>query len=186
MKVKRTIALALVALSAFAVMAFTVSTAAFSDSVPATGTVAAGTLFLSVDDNCGLAAPLGAIAPAETTPRTNGATACPALPFSFSITNLVPGGPAASKTFGIENDGTIAGSLTISLGAITFPAGCGIGNWVFTGFGGAAIPLTAGVAPENGGADFVSHTITVALAVTAGNGCQGAALTVPVSIDIVQ
>src|SRR5215510_8067341 len=101
---KRSILLSFLVLGAVAAMISAATSATFSDSVTSNGnTAAAGTLFLSVDGNCGKAG--------DTQARTKGADSACVRGTAATFTNMKPGASAQTKNFSIRNDGSLPGTL---------------------------------------------------------------------------
>lgn len=156
------------------------STAAtFSDQAVSDGnTFEAGTLYMSLDGQCGTREYGGS----PTDPGVDGNTGC-SVTASFTATDMVPGGQPVSHEFTIENLGSLPGTLSAST-AVTVDAGhpgCAASNFIVTNGGLSTTSLAA-----NGGADTATYEVSVALDANAPNACQGATGTVTVTFDLVQ
>ena len=145
------------------------SGASFSDVVTSNGnTFAAGTLFLSVDANCGKTP--------DAQARTSAASSC-SRGVSFSASAIKPGDSPTTKAIAVRNDGSIGGTLTTTQ-TVNYSDGtnCGPTNWSISS-PPAPTSLTA-----NGG--NTTYNASVQLLSSAGNGCQGQSATVNLSFSI--
>ncbi len=142
--------------------------ASFTDSVTSNGnSFTAGTLFLSVDANCGKTP--------DAQPRTSGSAVC-SRGIAFSATNMKPGDPATTKTIPVRNDGSIAGTLTTTQAVVySDSVNCGAANWTISSPPVAA-PLAA--------AGTTSYAASVQLLASAGNGCQAQSATVNITFAL--
>lgn len=166
---KRSIFLSLLMIGAIAALVTAATSASFSDTVTSEGnTFSAGTLFLSVDANCGLAP--------DALPRTSGGTSC-SRGVSFSASNIKPGDAATTKAIVVRNDGSLGGTLT-TVQTVTYSDGtnCGGSNWTIS-----SVPVSASLAAGSS----TTYNASVQLKSTAGNGCQGQSATVDISFSIV-
>lgn len=165
---KRTIFLSLLMIGAVAAIVTAATTASFSDTVTSNGnTFVAGTLFLSVDGNCGVSP--------DAQARTSGATTC-SRGVSFSASNIKPGDSATTKAIVVKNAGSIAGTL-VTTQTVSYSDGtnCGASNWTISS-APASTPLAAG--------GQTTYNASVQLLSSAGNGCQGQSATVNLSFAI--
>lgn len=166
---KRSIFLSLLMIGAIAALLTAATSASFSDAVTSdSNTFTAGTLFLSVDANCGPAP--------DSQPRTAGNTSC-SRGVSFSASNIKPGDAATTKAIVVRNEGSVGGTLTTTQ-TVTYSDGtnCGASNWTIS-----SVPASAGLAA---GAS-TTYNASVQLKSSAGNGCQGQSATVDISFGIV-
>ncbi|MCA9830279.1 MAG: SipW-dependent-type signal peptide-containing protein [Dehalococcoidia bacterium] len=162
------ILLSMMLLGAISAIVLVATGASFSDTVTSDGnTFTAGTLYLSVDGNCGPAP--------DAQPRTSGATVC-SRGVSFSASGIKPGDPATTKAIVIKNVGSIAGSLT-STQTVSYSdsTNCGAANWTISS-APAVTALAAGAS--------TTYNASVQLNAAAGNGCQGQSATVNMSFSI--
>ena len=153
------------------------TSATFSDRAQSTGnTAGAGTLFMSVDGQCGSRPSGGGGAGG---PGSDGNTGC-SLPAAFTANGLIPGGAGASHTYTIVNEGTLAGDLSGSANVTVDAGHAGCAGTNFTVIAGppSATTLAAGAT--------ATFPVSVALAAAAPNACQGASAEVTVTFDLVQ
>jgi hypothetical protein len=195
---KKTILISLLLIGTVAAFAFAATGAAFSDTVSGPNNQATGgTLFLSVDGQCGNLQP-GVFANPARNPigRQNGAVSCsPTVKvIDPAAINLIPGQTTVTKNVLVRNDGNRTGTLTIpSSGfALTNPpgfiagdpicpmGGAGTAGWVVTATLPAGLPFN--LAP----AGTTTVPVTASLAATAGNECQGTAVTYTASFVLNQ
>jgi predicted ribosomally synthesized peptide with SipW-like signal peptide len=182
---KKSIFLSLVVIGVAATMITAATMAVFTDQVVSTGNqLDAGTILLSVDNNCGLTPDAGARAAGSG--GTGGGTACPA---TFTWTETVSNmklGDIASHTFNIENDGTLAGTLSATPAiSVESPTNC----FHVTTQTLADTSLDASDGAAGSGGDFTTLQLVVTLdAVGAANdnACQNATATVAVTFNLVQ
>ena len=159
---KRSILLSLMTVAVVAVFISASTAASFTDSVTSNGnSFTAGTLFLSVDANCGKAP--------DAQPRVSGAIVC-SRGVAFSAANIKPGNAASTKAIVVRNDGSLAGTLTTTQAVVySDPVNCGAANWTISA-PPAAGPIAA--------AGTITYNASVQLLAAAGNGCQAQSATV--------
>lgn len=151
--------------------------ATFSDQVR-TGdmTFTAGTLFMSVDGECGDRVYGGQ--PGD--PGVDGNEGC-TLSTTVAVGPIAPGDPAWEHTFEIVNEGNLDGLLTATVTTPTIDPGhpdCDASNFIVNTDTLTDAPLAAG---EN-----TTFDVSVALDEAAPNVCQGAELTLSITFDLVQ
>jgi predicted ribosomally synthesized peptide with SipW-like signal peptide len=182
---KKSIFLSLVVVGVAATMITAATMAVFTDQVVSTNNeLDAGTILLSVDNTCGLTPDTDA----RTTGSggTGGGTGCPS---TFTWTETVSNmkiGDTASHTFNIENDGTLAGTLSATPAvSVESPADC----FHVTTQTLADTSLDASNGTAGSGGDFTTFQLVVTLdAVGAANdnACQDATATIEVTFNLVQ
>ncbi len=171
---KKSILLSLMVIGVVATFIAASTTALFSDQVTSNNNAfTTGTIFLSVDDNCGslVAEPL------ESQARTEGSDTPCARGAFFTVTNMKPGQAASTHTFDIRNDGSLAGLLDVTITAT--PTGtCAVGSdWI----------VSANVVDQALAAGgTTTYALSVQLASTAGNECQSESLDVDIIFRIDQ
>lgn len=165
---KRTVLFSLMMIGLVAVIVTAATSASFTDSVTTNGnSFTAGTVFLSVDANCGHAP--------DAQPRTSGARPC-SRGVSFSATKMKPGDPATTKKIVVRNDGSINATLTTTQTVVySDSANCGAANWAISTAPSAA-PLAA--------AGTTTYAASVQLRLAAGNGCQAQSATVNITFAL--
>lgn len=146
-----------------------ISTATFTDQVMSENNIfTAGTLFMSVDGECG---------PPDRTGGGGGAgggAACSITTADLSVADLQPG-DSASHVFTIVNEGSVAGELSV---VATATGDCF--DATVTG------PTSTSLAANGEVGDETTATVEVALPLASGNECQGDTSTVEVTFDLVQ
>lgn len=182
---KKSIFLSLAIIGVAATMITAATSAVFTDQVVSTSNqMTAGTLFLSVDGNCGTGD-----SPTARTDGSGGAGGGTACADSFTWTETVTNmkiGDTASHTFTIVNDGSLAGTLTATP---TFSAETPADCFSFT-----TTTLGSGsLAASNGGTtDETTYALVVTLDASGAvdppldNDCQAATATVEVTFNLVQ
>jgi predicted ribosomally synthesized peptide with SipW-like signal peptide len=170
---KKSIFLSLAIIGVAATMITAATSAVFTDQVVSeSNELTAGTLFMSVDNDCG---PGDAGTARDSGGDGTSGTPCSTTTTSFNVTNMTPG-QAVTNIFDIVNEGTLAGTLTgTAVLANEVPTGC---FSVTAGGTLASTPLAV--------AATVQHTVTVTLLETVDNDCQAAAADVVVTFDLAQ
>jgi predicted ribosomally synthesized peptide with SipW-like signal peptide len=171
---KKSILFSLAIIGVAATMITAATSALFTDQVVSEGnTLTAGTLLLSVDNNCGLTPDTGARTAGSG--GTGGGTACQTTDFAWTpaTTNMAID-DTASHEFTIVNDGSLDGTLTIS--QVIAPTDC----FILTSTPPAPATLIAG--------GSTTFTVSIELDPPSGddNDCQGDTATVTVTFDLVQ
>ena len=174
---KKSILLSLMVIGAVAALIATSTMASFSDEVTSDdNSFTAGTIFLSVDDNCGsedAEAPLAS----ESQDRTAGSDTVCARGAALTISAMKPGDAASTHTFDIRNDGSIAGLLDVTVTAT--PTGtCAVGSDWLVSANVVNQALAAG--------GTTTYALSVTLDSSAGNECQGESLDVDILFRIDQ
>ncbi len=167
---KKSILLSLMVIGVVAALIATSTMASFSDQVTSNdSSFTAGTIFLSVDDNCGLTP--------DTQARAEGSDTVCARGVALTVGNMKPGDAASTHTFDIRNDGSLAGLLDVTITAT--PTGtCAVGSdWIVS----ANVDNQALAA---GGT--TTYVLSVALDSSAGNECQAESLDVDIVFRIDQ
>lgn len=166
---RRTVLSSLVVIGAVAALMTATSMAVFTDQVVSeANTVSAGTLFLSVDGDCG---------PPDRTAGgggTGGGDGCETDTAALNVTNMRPG-DTASHQFTIVNEGSLPGALSVDA-EVT-------GDCFDATVDG---PLLATLTASGEPGDETTATVDVMLPITADNACQGESATVTVTFDLEQ
>jgi predicted ribosomally synthesized peptide with SipW-like signal peptide len=178
---KKSILFSLAIIGVAATMITAATSALFTDQVVSeNNALEAGTLFLSVDGDCG---PPGRT---DGGGGDGGGAACDTDPFVWTGTfdNMAIGG-TVTHTFTIVNEGSLPGDLAVTPEiSAESPAGCF--SIAVTTPGASSLAASNGAA---GGADETQYTITATLdaAGTADdNDCQAATATATVTFDLEQ
>ncbi len=167
---KKSILLSLMVIGVVATFIAASTTATFSDEATSNGnSFTAGTIFLSVDDNCGLTP--------DTSARTEGSDTACVRGVALTVGNMKPGEAASTHTFDIRNDGSLAGLFDVTITA-TPTGACAVGSdWI----------VSSNVTGETLAAGGVTtYVLSVALDSSAGNECQAESLDVDIVFRIDQ
>ncbi|HKS91570.1 MAG TPA: SipW-dependent-type signal peptide-containing protein [Tepidiformaceae bacterium] len=211
---KRSILISMLVIGVVAALIAAATTATFSDQVTTgTNTFTAGTLYMSVNNQCDRAGTTGgtgnwagsvgnygtdATAVAGG-PDANANPACQAdantLSFTLgsgntsnaSCTNMAPG-DSCSTTYTVKNKGSLDGTLSV-VPTITSSTGCAASNWTITVAGSSASTGTSiaiGSLTAGSSTTAAQSKVQVTLNTSAGNPCQGASATVALAFHLVQ
>lgn len=159
----------LVVIGAIAALVTAATMAVFSDQVISDGnTFAAGTLYMSVDGECG--------GPRTGSGGDGGGDPCNLTSVAFTVTNMQPG-DSSSHPYAVVNEGSLPGTLTVSASE-TDASNCF--NVTIDDDGPTNLDA-------NGGAnDSTTVTVTVELPESANNTCQAASGSVEVTFTLDQ